>query len=187
MRLEKSGKICYSENYFNLNRIRDQERMDRFGQSQAQALLPEMTSPNASRLPTSPESQGSSQATSTPRVLTYDGWQARQMRDLGATDRSVSGLFSPIRGDLSIPAGTMYRPWDRSELEARYDNALASFGTTGGLQGSRSMMELTGPNCNDETGQPEPPGPRRAVTFIDNGVKVEAEEYDSGKEESPDE
>lgn len=164
-------------------------RTDRDGQDEARAChLPETTDQDASRSTASPRSQGSSQrSTSTPRNPgTSEGWQARQMRLLEA-DRSISGVFSPIRGDQSIPAGTMYRPWNRSELEARYENTMASQNSTGAIRGSRSMNDLTGPSVVNETeyysANENFPGSRRTVTFEENG---EIEGCESGPEpESP--
>jgi hypothetical protein len=135
-------------------------------------------SPEARRLP-SPRSQTSSQrSTSTPRNPgTFEEWQARQRQRLLAQDKSISGIISPIRGDQSVPAGTMYRYLEASELEAHGYETMASVGATRATEGSRSAMDLTGPSIINET---EPtPSLRRAVTFNNVSEVVEVENHSS--------
>ena len=170
--------------FFVFNRLRDQQLLER-NRLRENSLLPEATGSSATRLPTSPSSQASSQrSTSTPRAPgTYEEWQARQRRDYEAMNLSVSGVFSPIRGDLSVPAGTMYRPWNRSELKAFNDHTTASQGTTRATSGSLSLIDMTGPAVVNETELDNPSQSlRRTVTF-NNMTEVEMEDCGSDPEE----
>lgn len=135
-------------------------------------------------MPLSPLSQASSQrSTSTPRDPgTFNEWQARQRQDLTIPDQSLSGVFSPIRGDLSAPAGTMYI-WNRSQLEPHFETTTsASQGTTRATLGS--YVNMTGPSVINETELTDAPSLRRTVTF-ENVSQVMMEDCESEPEVEP--
>jgi hypothetical protein len=157
--------------------MRDEQLLNRFREDQA-GPLPEAISPmNATSPPYSPTSQTSSQqTTSTPRELNLDEFLARHRANMANNDQSLSGIFSPIRGEQSVPAGTMYRPWNESELRAAAEETVASQGTTRATLGSSSRMDMTGPSVINETGHTSPPrGLRRSVTLDSIAEQVEQE------------
>ena len=113
-----------------------------------------------------------SPATSTPR--TEATRTETKKKFFYNTDQSVSGVISPIRGNLSLATdpqdGAMRFFRVRTDLEpprGEPEPTGASLGATGG---SRSAMDLTGPSVFDNTNE-------RKVTF-------KSETKDSSKDNS---
>lgn len=152
---------------------------------------PEVTPPRGA--------EGSSPTTSTPRENGTQGGAIRK-NTYWDRDKSVSGIFSPIRGEVSAPAGTFYHLHrSRMDLLARGESAEESVNennaetemedeeeddnhkTTGltnaATKGSDEMLVSVGPSVIEQTKLEE------STEGNNNKEKVETEQEEEDRHE----
>ena len=153
---------------------------------------PEVTPPRGA--------EGSSPTTSTPRDNGSQG--AIRKNTYWNRNKSVSGLFSPIRGDVSAPAGTFYnlnRSRTEQDLFGRFrdednpvkdeeeaeeeedDNHKTAEQTNAATKGSDDMVMSLGPSVIEQTREESETKAKK----IKREVEDEQEEEDRHEEEEP--